>query len=136
MLPRYVCWPTPLERAEIKERFMEYSGFPGIVGCIDGSYCNVTSPVVPLLQKRKFVNRHHQSSFNILVVCDHTLLVRYAHIGEVGSMHDQRVMRRSNIYQKLVANDDENFLCDDEHIVGDSAYTLLDSVSIRNIKSD
>jgi len=35
---RYITWPSRDERQEIKTRFENYSGFPGIVGCIHGTY--------------------------------------------------------------------------------------------------
>jgi len=44
-------------------------------------------------------------------------------------MHDQRVLRRSPLFKKLV-NPDEDFLLPDEHIIGDGGYTLMDTLMV------
>ncbi|KAE8738272.1 hypothetical protein FOCC_FOCC016248 [Frankliniella occidentalis] len=90
-----------------------------IVGAIDGTYQNVTAPLV---HSQTYINRHHQYSFNSMVVADDNLLIRDLHLGEVGSMHDARVFRRSPLYMKLLQDDNEEYLSEDEHIVGDGAY--------------
>ncbi|KAK3911312.1 Protein ANTAGONIST OF LIKE HETEROCHROMATIN PROTEIN 1 [Frankliniella fusca] len=126
----YIRWPNEQERQGIKARFEAYSGLPGIVGVLDGTYQNVTAPKV---QKDRFRNRHHTYAFNTMAVCDDNLLIRDLYVGEVGSMHDQRVFRRSPLYQKLVRR--EGLLQPDEHIIGDSAYQIMDSVlpPFRNV---
>ncbi|XP_052131059.1 uncharacterized protein LOC127751468 [Frankliniella occidentalis] len=96
MAPQYIMWPDRQERAMIKERFYQYS--------------------------KTYINRHHQYSFNSMVVADDNLLIRDLHLGEVGSMHDARVFRRSPLYMKLLQDDNEEYLSEDEHIVGDGAY--------------
>lgn len=126
MRPKYVQWPDENERALIKARFEEYSGFPGIAGVIDGTYNTITAPVE---QRDRYINRHHLFSFNTSVVCDHTLLIRDMHIGEVGSLPDQRTFRRSPLYKKLLEDNDQQYLLVDEHLIGDGAYTLTDFVS-------
>ncbi|KAK3918215.1 Putative nuclease [Frankliniella fusca] len=120
MSPRYIQWPDREERALIKERFQRYSGFPGIVGALDGTYQNVTAPRV---HPQSYINRHHQYSLNTMVVADDNLLIRYLKVGEVGSMHDSRVFRRSPLYMELLRNEND-YLSDDEHIVGDGAYAV------------
>ncbi|KAK3923113.1 Protein ANTAGONIST OF LIKE HETEROCHROMATIN PROTEIN 1 [Frankliniella fusca] len=131
MAPTYIKWPDQAERNEIKRRFQNYSGFPGIVGVIDGTYNPVTAPSI---QRDRFRTRHHNHAFNSMVVCVHNLLIRDMHIGEVGSMHDQRVFRRSQLYTKLMMDDNMQVLNIDEHIIGDSAYALMDRemVPFRN----
>ena len=131
MAPTYIRWPNANERAEIKEAFQAYSGFPGIIGVIDGTHNVITAPV---RQKRRYRNRFQSYSLNTQVVCDHTLLIREIHIGEVGSVFDQRALSRSPLYRKLLEALQE-FLGFDEHLIGDGAYTLIRSllVPFRNI---
>lgn len=128
MAPQYIQWPSAHERAEIKGRFEGYSGFPGIVGCIDGTHCMITAPVN---QKALYRNYKHTYSMKASVVCDDNLLIRDMHVGEVGSMHDARVFRRSPLCRQLAMDDGELFEMD-EHVIGDSAYPLMDTVSLMN----
>ena len=124
MAPQYIQWPDAHERMNIKERFLEYSGFPGIVGCLDGTHCVVTAPV---RQKTRYRNYKHTYSIKASVVCDDTLLIRDMHIGEVGSINDTRVFRRSPLCRQMAMDDGQLFDID-EHIIGDSAYPLMDTV--------
>jgi len=127
MAPRYIQWPNAEERAGIKQRFEDYSGIPGVVGAIDGSFNTVTAPLVDTASYR---NRHHQYAYNSMVVCDDNLLIRDMHIGEAGSMHDQRVFRRSPLCRSLLTDENNDFLEPDEHIIGDKAYKLTSFVCI------
>jgi len=65
-----------------------------------------------------------------MVVCDHNLLIRDFHIGEAGSLHDFRVFRRSPLFRKLVLNENNEMLLPDEHILGDTAYAVMDCVGV------
>lgn len=54
-------------------------------------------------------------------MCDHRALITHCYVGHPGSVHDQRVLRRSEIAAYL--NNEEKFPFD-SHLVGDSAYEL------------
>ncbi|KAK3931998.1 Putative nuclease [Frankliniella fusca] len=125
LAPKYIQWPDAEERMRIKERFRAYSGFPGIVGCIDGTYNTITAPIQ---QRERYINRHDSFSFNTSVVCDYNLLVRDIHVGEVGSLHDQRVFRRSPLYDRLLNDYQQQYIAVDEHLIGDGAYAVTDFV--------
>ena len=71
MAPQYIQLPAAHERTAIKGRFEGYSGLPGIVGCIDGTYCVVTAPV---LQKARYRNYKPTYSIKAIVICDIMLL--------------------------------------------------------------
>ncbi|KAK3907211.1 Protein ANTAGONIST OF LIKE HETEROCHROMATIN PROTEIN 1 [Frankliniella fusca] len=103
LAPRFIKWPDADERRTIANSFRTYSGFPGIVACIYGTLVTVTAP---LIQAKRYVDRHHQYSINIQVVCDRQLLVRDLHVGEAGSMNDARVFRRSPLCKELLSNPD------------------------------
>ncbi|XP_034253687.1 putative nuclease HARBI1 [Thrips palmi] len=125
MGPLFVQWPNEQERVEIEGRFLVYSGMPGVAGAVDGTFNTVTAP---LFEKNRYRNRHHQFAYNSMVICDDNLLIRDMHIGEVGSMHDSRVFRRSPLYQRLLHDEENELLAPDQHIIGDKAYTLTDFV--------
>ncbi|KAK3915857.1 Putative nuclease [Frankliniella fusca] len=117
MAPQYIRWPDTQER---------------IVGAIDGTYQAVTAPVV---HAERYVNRHHQHAFNSMVVADDNLLIRSVCIGEVGAMHDDRVFRRSPLCRQLLQNNNEEFVSEGQHLIGDSAYRIMDflMVPFRNV---
>lgn len=121
---RYITWPTAEERVTIRNAFHEATGFPGVVGCIDGTHVYITAPV---LGAASYKNRNRSYSINVQAVVDNTLLVRDLVVGEVGSMHDARVFRRSILHHDLVEG---TRLTADEHLVGDGAYTLTDFMMI------
>jgi len=122
----FITWPSQQERDTIKNVFQRVSGFPSIVGCIDGTHVFVTKPVNNAANYR---NRYLSYSLNVQAVVDNNLLVRDLHVGEPGSMNDKRVFRRSPLCRDLVLgeNDRINF---EEHLVGDGGYTLTDFVSV------
>lgn len=126
LAPRFIRWPDEDERVGIKTTFQQASGFPGVVGCIDGTHVYITAPVIDAAQ---YTNRHHTFSINVQAVVDCDLLVRDIHVGEVGSMHDRRVFSRSPLSQSLLRG--EGLSPVDEHLVGDGGYILTNFVSIN-----
>ncbi|KAK3932569.1 Protein ALP1-like, partial [Frankliniella fusca] len=61
-------------------------------------------------------------------VVDHTLLFRDIYVGEPGSLHDSRVLRKSPWSSRLL--EDETLLAPDEYILGDAAYILTNKVLV------
>lgn len=131
LAPRFITWPTAAERRVTKAYFRQVNGFPGVIGCIDGTFHNV---IAPRFDKVRSVNRHHQYALNTQVVCDHRLLIRDIVVGNVGSVHDSRVFRESNLCRRLL-EDRENVIGFDEHLLGDGGYILLNSVRIKSNKA-
>lgn len=123
----FITWPTAAERRNIRDTFARATGFPGVIGCIDGTHINITAPLVDANQ---YKNRHHSYSMNVQAVVDNTLLVRDLYVGECGSMNDSRVFRRSPLHRDLLRDADRGHIIDrEEHLVGDGAYTVTDFVS-------
>lgn len=63
--------------------------------------------------------------FTLQAVCDHSGRFIHCYAGHVGSVHDQRVFRLSEVHGYL--GDPEKFY-DDSHIIGDSAYKLHENL--------
>lgn len=120
----FITWPSANERGVIARAFQAYSGMPGIVAIVDGTYMVSTAPTI---QPRRYIDRHHQYSINVQAVCDHNMVVRDLHVGEAGGMTDPRVFRRSPLSLQLLTN--PNILEPNQHIIGDSIYMLTDKVS-------
>ncbi|KAK3929404.1 Protein ANTAGONIST OF LIKE HETEROCHROMATIN PROTEIN 1 [Frankliniella fusca] len=127
LAPKYITWPDADERAVIKATWERATGFPGIIGSIDGTHVPITAPLVDAPQ---YTNRHDTYSINVQAVVDSTLLVRHLHVGEVGSMHDSRVFRRSPLFKDLLISPPGQFISNDEHLVGDGAYTPCEFVMV------
>ena len=66
----YINFPTTdAERASVKNGFYKMRGFPGVVGCIDGTHVRIMSP--PKDQEMAYVNRKRYHSINVQATCDH-----------------------------------------------------------------
>ncbi|KAK3919699.1 Protein ALP1-like, partial [Frankliniella fusca] len=120
LAPRYIKWPSQGERLRMKRIIEERSGYPGIVGFIDGTLIPITAPAI---QKERYYDRHQSYSINVQAVCDHNMLFRDVYVGQPGSVHDQRVLERSPLYDILLERQD--VIADDEHILGDGACTCM-----------
>lgn len=123
LTPKFIKWPSDIERDTIKAHFERSYGYAGVVGCIDGVHIEITAP---LEQPQRYVNRHHQHSVMVQAVCDHKLLYRDIYVGEAGCVGDRRMFERSELSNNLLLRDD--MLHEDEHILGDGAYPLLNHV--------
>lgn len=124
MAPMFIQWPDRYERDNIKHNIERKYGYPGVVGCIDGTHIYVSSP---LYQAERYVNRFKKTSILLQAVCDHRMVFRDIYVGQPGSVHDARMFQRSPLSRNLLHNRD--MLEPDEHILGDGAYTLTDKVS-------
>ena len=66
---QFIRWPSTGEsRQEIKQGFFEKGGFPGVIGCIDGTHIRIQGPSD---NENDFVNRKGYHSINVQAVCDH-----------------------------------------------------------------
>jgi len=120
MFADIITWPLPVELRRISGEFLSRYGFPGVVGCIDGSHVPIKAPAV---DRDSYINRKGFASVNLLAVCDDALRFTYIHADCPGSMHDARVMRLSGLGDGLTTG--QLFADDNCHLLGDSAYPLL-----------
>lgn len=110
---RFIQWPdNPLNNCRA---FEDLYGFPKVVGCIDGTHINI-----PLYHEgQHYINRKNNASIQLQVVCDHNLKFIHVYAGQVGSVHDARVLRLSGVQD--ICNDD-TFFPQNSHLLGDAAY--------------
>ncbi|KAK3919696.1 Putative nuclease, partial [Frankliniella fusca] len=117
---RYIKWPTAQQRQATKNFYRRNFGFPGIVGVIDGTLIPITAPKE---QKQRYVDKNHDYSINVMIVCNHLRHIIDVYIGQPGSVHDNRVFRRSVLAKAIFARDE---LCGpDEHLIGDGGYMCM-----------
>lgn len=65
---RFIKWPNQGEILKSKQNFFSRGGFPGVIGCIDGTHVRIQAP---LEDEAVFVNRKGFHSINVQAVCDH-----------------------------------------------------------------
>ncbi|XP_067212784.1 putative nuclease HARBI1 [Linepithema humile] len=118
LAPRFITWPEGHRAEEIMRGFAATSAFPRVIGAIDGTHINIK---VPHVNPECYVNRKNHHSIHLQAVSDHTGQFIHCLAGHVGSVHDQRVFRLSEINNYL--EDAEKFP-NDSHILGDAAYTI------------
>lgn len=95
----------------------------GIVGIIDGSHIPIKAPKQ---NPASYVNRKGYHSVILQGVCNWKKKFIHCYCGEVGSMHDARVFRRSD-FSHLI---DNGAIHNDMHFIGDSAYPLKNNLLI------
>lgn len=120
--PLFMKWPEGDRIAEITEGFTKNSAFPGIIGAIDGTHISIKAPHV---NPESYINRKGHHSIQLQAICDHERKFIHCLAGHVGSVHDQRVFRLSEVNDYL---GDESKFPNNTHLVGDAAYTLHNNV--------
>lgn len=91
----YVRWPN--DSSLIPFKFFQIAGFPRIAGAVDGTLIPIEAPS---LNEKDYVDRHGQHSINALVVAGPNYEFFYASARWPGSVHDNRVLRNSTLFQK------------------------------------
>lgn len=114
---RFIAWPSDHNVRSIIDGFQRNSKFPGVLGAIDGSHIPITAPTE---HAASYINRKGFYSVVLQAVCDHEMRFLHCSVGEAGSMHDARVLRRSAVQGML---DHDHFPLG-SHLVGDAAYPI------------
>lgn len=123
--PRFIQWPDEVVAADVRDKFAKVSGFPNVIGAIDGTHIKIRAPPT---DAASYINRKGFPSINVQVVCDSSGLFTHCYAGEVGSVHDARVFRNSPIARFLERP--QMYFPNDSHIIGDAAYTIHPHVMV------
>lgn len=70
--PQWIKMPSPHEEHQIMQEFFDSTGFPGVIGCVDGTHIRIKSPGPDV--KRLYYNRKGYCSINAMVVSRFTLI--------------------------------------------------------------
>ncbi|XP_036144342.1 putative nuclease HARBI1, partial [Monomorium pharaonis] len=119
----FIKWPSRQEAIQIIEIIEHRYGFPDVIGAVDGTHIKITAPKC---NSELYVNRKGFHSIQLQVICDEQLRFIHCYTGQVGSVHDMRVFRLSNV-KSMFRN--ENFP-NDSHLLGDAAYCLSKHVMV------
>nr|XP_029717296.1 putative nuclease HARBI1 [Aedes albopictus] len=125
IIEKHVCpfvirFPTEEhDKHEIKLGFYEKTGYPGVIGCIDGTHISI---ITPPHDKHLFYNHKGFHSLNVMLVCDHNLMIRYLDANHPGSSHDSFVWNGSFLNQLLQQNYENGER--KSWLLGDACYSL------------
>jgi nuclease HARBI1 len=110
----FINFPNRNELNAVKEHFFHLSGFPQVIGAIDGTHVPIVSPGGD--NAELYRNRKGYFSLNVQAIVDSTgkftdIVVRWP-----GSTHDATIFNNSLICQRLEQNEFDGLL------LGDSGY--------------
>nr|CAI5838135.1 unnamed protein product [Callosobruchus analis] len=100
---------------EIQRRFMEATGFPGVLGAID---CTHVAILPPHEEEHNYLNRKNFIPRTYRWICDNDLKILNVNAQYPGATHDSFIWSQSAVKQHLEAGDRNMWLS------GDSGYPL------------
>lgn len=119
--PSEIRFPTnEVEKNSIKMGFFEKTGFPGVIGCVDGTHVKIFKPRLDV--QHLYYNRKGYHSLNVMVVCDHKMIIRYVDANHPGSSHDSFIWNMSSLSRMLQTNFENGER--NSWILGDAGYPL------------
>jgi len=116
----FINWPVDEVADNIKQKFRRKCSIPNIIGCIDCTHITIKAPKQ---YKEVYFDRRSNYSIILQAIVDADKKFLRVSCGEPGSMHDSRVLRRSNIYS-YIYRDKERFFPRGSFLLGDSAYPV------------
>lgn len=119
---KHIKWPREeAEQIDIENKFQQNNGFPHVLGTIDGSHIQIRKPQENAID---YYNRKKYYSILLQGVVGPDRKFYDIHVGEPGSMHDGRMLKKTELYKKCAENP-ELLLNSQRVILGDSAYPCL-----------
>ena len=98
-----------------KEGFLAKHGLPNIVGAIDCTHVRIVTPPRRLYPD-EYINRKNYHSINVQAICDSDCIVTDVVASWPGSVHDSRILKNSDIYDRLMSGEISGTL------LGDNGY--------------
>ena len=96
-----VRWPhetTEMKRVQDEIEEGTKGNFQRCCGFLDGSYIDLAEE--PAIDGASYWTRKKSYSFNVQAICDFRLRFTYVMLGPVGSIHDSRAFKSSDIYRR------------------------------------
>lgn len=115
----FIKWPKLEHSYLVAETFQKISGFPWVLGCIDGTHIKFEAPHE---NQKDFNNRKRFHSLILIAVCLPNKAFSYTFSGFPGSAHDSRVLKCSDLEKVMSENPALLFPNSQYHIVGDLAF--------------
>lgn len=114
----FVRWP---QGNEINTEKLKFPNVPGAIGAIDVSQVTIKRPTN---NPRDYFNRKKKYSVALQSVTLANRKFADIFVGEPGSLHDARTLRRSGLYHRCVAHR-ANVFPNNTFVISDSAYPSL-----------
>ncbi|KAK6476602.1 putative nuclease HARBI1 [Huso huso] len=110
---QYIKWPTVQEQQSIKDGCYSISGFPNVVGAVNGTQIIIRAPSN---NENHYVCRKGHHSLNVQIICDHRLVIANVVAKWPGSTHD------AGIWANCTVGEEGGF--HGGWLLGDSGYPL------------
>ncbi|XP_067118136.1 putative nuclease HARBI1 [Centruroides vittatus] len=89
-----INWPSAQKARKTAQTFAMKYGITGVIGCLDGKHIAIKAP---LEEPQAYINRKGFHSLVLQGVCDEKMCFIDCYIGEVGSVHDCTIFKRSEV---------------------------------------
>ncbi|XP_046408526.1 protein ANTAGONIST OF LIKE HETEROCHROMATIN PROTEIN 1-like [Ischnura elegans] len=116
-----IKWPRGNRIAAVEQGFEDLRGIRGCIGAIDGTHIAIKKPLENAMD---YCNRKKFFSIILQGIVDNNMRFTNVVCGEPGSLHDARVLRRSEVF-RFAEEEVEELFPGDKFIIGDSAYPSL-----------
>ena len=115
-----IVWPSQGEHVwRVQREFQEVCGLYGILGAIDGCHIPIKPPAD---DEQSYFNRKQRHSVVLQGICDSSGKFTDVYAGWPGSVHDNRVLRNSPLFERTLA-DRQVVFPGNTFIIGDPAYS-------------
>jgi len=116
-----IFWPNIEQRQRTALSFKASAGIKGIVGAIDRTYIPIKAPSI---NPDVYINRKCFHAITLQVICDNKMSILDSFAGYPSRVSDIRIFRNSPIYED-VTNHPNNYFDENQFIIGDKAYPVL-----------
>lgn len=117
----FIKWPQGDEIRIESQKLKDKRGIPGVIGAIDCTHVTIKKPMqnpADYFDKKK----NYSLTIQAVVTTDRKFIDIF--YGEPGSLHDSKVLRRSDLFRRAHENVNQLFP-NNTFLIGDSAYPLL-----------
>ncbi|GFW43971.1 nuclease HARBI1 [Trichonephila clavipes] len=116
LLPDFIHLPVNKECKTVSRKFFSITGFPKVIGALDGTFVRIVSPGGE--DAERFRCQKNYFALNVQTIVDSDLVIRSVVARWPGSAHDSTVFNNSAACISLKTN----ALYKDFHLLGDTGY--------------